>query len=240
MSVKKLRQGDACWSTQKALLGWDMDTVAGTRRPPPHCLNRLYTLLNAFPPTCKRVPIAEWRQLLVGKLRSALPGALFSMLQDALRHRIHLTSHVFESLNNFRAIADSLQDCPTRFRKLVPVAPHSQWARAMHPIAAWAVCGTFPKGRPVVWRLAFPPAIQRSLVTSSTNRPGTVLISDLERTGTLAHKHVLAHLDPGSTAKRPIWLAAGNNRAFLAWATKGSTTVSTACAYLLWLNALHQ
>ena len=29
-SVKKLLQGDAAWSTQKRMLGWDIDTVRGT------------------------------------------------------------------------------------------------------------------------------------------------------------------------------------------------------------------
>lgn len=79
VSVKKLRQGDACWSTRKVVLGWDLDTVAGTLCLPPHRLDRLYALLDAFLPTRKRVPIADWHRLL-GELRSmapALPGARF-------------------------------------------------------------------------------------------------------------------------------------------------------------------
>ena len=129
VSVKKLRQGDACWSTQKTILGWDFDTEAETLSLPPHRLARLYSLLAAFPPTRKRAPISEWQQLL-GELRSmtaALPGSrgLFSVLQDALRggdrHRVRLTSRVFDSLVDFRLIADSLRDRPTRFRELVPV-----------------------------------------------------------------------------------------------------------------------
>ncbi|KAI2507850.1 hypothetical protein MHU86_6630 [Fragilaria crotonensis] len=192
VSIKKLRQGDASWATQKTILGWDLDTVAGTLNLPPHRLARLYTLLDAFPPTRKRVPLPAWHQLL-GELRSmaaALPGArgLFSTLQDALRHgdrhRVRLSRRIFDSLADFRAIADSL----------------------------------------------------RTLVTSD-NRHGTVSISDLELAGTMAHKHVLTQAT--SVAERPIWLA-GDNRASLAWATKGSATASTARAYLLRLNALHQ
>ncbi len=41
-SVKKLLQGDAAWSTQKTILGWDIDTFAGTVSLPPHRLDRLY------------------------------------------------------------------------------------------------------------------------------------------------------------------------------------------------------
>ena len=75
-------------------------------------------------------------------------------------------------------------------------------------------------------------------LTTAENRSGSLSISDLELAGTLAHKHVLAIALP-SIAERPIWLT-GDNRASLAWATKGSSTSTAARAYLLRLNALHQ
>ncbi|KAI2500159.1 adenylate kinase [Fragilaria crotonensis] len=244
VSIKKLRQGDASWATQKTILGWDLDTVAGTLNLPPHRLARLYTLLDAFPPTRKRVPLPAWHQLL-GELRSmaaALPGArgLFSTLQDALRHgdrhRVRLSRRIFDSLADFRAIADSLRVRPTRFRELIPVgAPLAYGAcdacqRGMGGVWFLSTSGPF------VWRATFPSPLQQTLVTSD-NRHGTVSISDLELAGTMAHKHVLTQAT--SVAERPIWLA-GDNRASLAWATKGSATASTARAYLLRLNALHQ
>lgn len=101
ISVKKLKQGDASWSTRKTILGWDFDTKSETLTLPPHRLDRLYELLNSFTPTRKRAPISEWRRL--GELRSmaaALPGArgLFSVLRDALstgnRHRVRLSSRL--------------------------------------------------------------------------------------------------------------------------------------------------
>ena len=129
VSVKKLQQDDACLSTAKTILGWDLDTVTGTTLTlPPHWLSRLYALLDAFPASRHRAPISEWHQLL-GELRSiaaALPGArgLFSFLQDALRtgnrHRVRLSRRVFDSLANFRAIADSLHGQPTSFLELIP------------------------------------------------------------------------------------------------------------------------
>lgn len=244
VSVKKLLQGDACWSTRKTVLGWDLDTTDETLRLPPHRLERLYSLLDAYPSTRKRVPITEWHQLL-GELRSmvaALPGArgLFSTLQDALRNgdssRVRLNRRVFDSLRDFRAIADSLRSRPTRFRELVPVG---------EPVAHGA-CDACRRGMggvwflpghpPMVWRAAFPPAIQRELVTGD-HKTGTISISDLELSGTLAHVHALTQVT--DVAERPIWLA-GDNRASLAWATKGSATASTARAYLLRLSALHQ
>lgn len=246
VSVKKLHQGDACWATQKTVLGWDLDTVAGTLRLPPHRLDRLYALLDAFPITRKRAPLSEWHQLL-GELRSmaaALPGSrgLFSALQDALRKgdrsRVRLSRHVFDSLADFRAIADSLRDRPTRFQELVPVG--TPIARGACDACQRGMGGVWflPSKAPIVWRSPFPLAIQQALVTSQ-NRQGTLSISDLELAGTLAHKHALVQIAPLEVAERPIWLA-GDNRASLAWARKGSATTSSARAYLLRLGALHQ
>ena len=245
VSVKKLRQGDAYWSTQKTILGWDFDTEAETLHLPPHRLARLYSLLDAFPPTRRRAPISEWHQLL-GELRSmaaALPGALglFSALQDALRrgdrHRVRLNRRVFDSLADFRTIADSLRDRPTRFRELVPVGdPVAQGACDACQSGMGGVW-FLPSAPPIVWRTQFPAKVRTTLVTSD-NRAGTVSISDLELAGTLAHKQILVQALP-TVAERPIWLG-GDNRASLAWATKGSSTASTARAYLLRLGALHQ
>jgi hypothetical protein len=94
-----------------------------------------------------------------------------------------------------------------------------------------------PNGTHIVWRSSFPAAIHDALITDS-NPQGTLSISDLELAGTLAHKHVLTQV--ASVAdERPIWLA-GDNRASLAWATKGSSTASSARTCLLRLNVLHQ
>ena len=220
VSVKKLQHGDACWATQKTILGWDFDTVAGTLQLPPHRLARLYDLLDAFPPTRKRAPISAWHQLL-GELRSmsaALPGSrgLFSTLQDSLRlgdrSRVRLNRRAFDSLADFRTIADSLRLRPTRFRELIPVGG---------PLA-WGACDACRRGMggvwfrqhmaPIVWRATFPTGIQHSLITC-TNRHGSLSISDLELAGTVAHKHVLTQVAP-DVGERPIWLA-GDNRASL-------------------------
>ena len=234
------------WATSKTiLLGWDFDTVAGTLNPPPHRLARLYELLDAFSRTRKRAPIKEWHRLL-GELRSmapVLPGArdLFSTLQDALsrgdRSRVRLNSRVFDSLEDFRCIANSLSTRPTRFREVV----------AFGPPVAYGACDACQRGmggvwfrpgyNPIVWHVPFPAPVQRCLVTSA-NRGGTISISDLELAGTLAHKHILVKAS-GDLAERPIWLA-GDNRASISWATKGSSTSVSAHAYLLRLTALHQ
>ncbi len=59
----------------------------------------------------------------------ALPGArgLFSALQDALgkadRNRVRVTRHVWNLAADFTAIANSLQQRPTRLQELVPTTP---------------------------------------------------------------------------------------------------------------------
>ena len=93
-----------------------------------------------------------------------------------------------------------------------------------------------PHAAPIVWRQRFAPAIAVSLATSE-NRTGTISISDLELAGVLAHNDVLA-LDR-DVRERTMWLAS-DNRAAVAWATKGSATSLAARSHLLHMNALHQ
>ena len=50
-SLKKLLKGDGALLTTKIILGWLIDTVAGTIKLPPHRLERLHKLLGAFPRT---------------------------------------------------------------------------------------------------------------------------------------------------------------------------------------------
>lgn len=49
-SIKKLSKGDGCWSTQKQVLGWDIDTLAQTINLPPWRLKRLVDILADYPP----------------------------------------------------------------------------------------------------------------------------------------------------------------------------------------------
>jgi hypothetical protein len=245
-STKKLHQGDAHWSHRKRMLGWDIDTIAETVELPEHRQQRLYELLDQVRPPRRRMSRSNWHQLL-GELRSmsvGLPGSrgLFSVLQDALRHgdrhRVRLTQRIFDSIADFRLLADSLGNRPTRFRELVPVAPSDVGAcdacrRGMGGIWLDALDATAP---PLLWRAPFPAHIQSQLVTSA-HPTGTLSISDLELAATLTHRMVLS--SDRHVAERTIWLN-GDNRAAQCWATKGSATATTARAYLLRLGALHQ
>ncbi|KAI2512522.1 adenylate kinase [Fragilaria crotonensis] len=125
--------------------------------------------------------------------------------------RVRLTRRVFDSLADFGHL-----------RTPSAIGPRAS--------AKW-----FQLGR--LWPTEHVTLVATNRLVTSDNRQGTVSISDLELAGTLAHKDILARLT--CVAECPIWLA-GDNRASLSWATKGSSTATTARAYLLRLSALHQ
>jgi hypothetical protein len=124
----------------------------------------------------------------------ALPGArgLFSALQDALsradRNRVLLNRHVFAAIDDFRAIADSLQLRPTCLMELVPLVPSNLGACDACCLGTGGVWfdALDPDAPPVVWRQPFPHDIQRDLVTAD-HCNGTISISDLELAGIIAH-----------------------------------------------------
>ena len=94
-SIKKLLKGDGCWElrwdTRKIILGLLIDTIQGTIELPPHRIIRLNALLDSIAPDQRVIAVKQWHQIL-GELRSVYiaiqrPRGLFSVLQEALRHR---------------------------------------------------------------------------------------------------------------------------------------------------------
>jgi hypothetical protein len=113
ISVNKLCQGDASWSTCKMVLGWLIDTNAAIITLPPHRLERLCEILSEYPTTHQQASVSAWHKLL-GELQSmavALPASrgLFSHLQAALQRalasrgskRICLNPAIHTILNDF-------------------------------------------------------------------------------------------------------------------------------------------
>jgi hypothetical protein len=133
ISLKKLRKGDAKWSTTKQMMGWLIDTIQSTITLPPHRLERLHTILASITPDQHQVSIKKWQQML-GELRAmaiAIPGArgIFSHLQAALQARnltqgrIRVSNHVRATLDDFTWLANALEDRPTRLQELVAQPP---------------------------------------------------------------------------------------------------------------------
>ena len=244
-SVKKMLKGDACWSTRKRLLGWDVDSVQMTLNLPPHRLERLREVLQWIQPPRKRLAASKWHKLL-GELRSmapALPGTrgLFSVLQNALSrgdgHRVHLNHRVHDVAADFTELVDALAARPTRLQERVPMTPSHVGAAdaCRHGMGGvWLDAdGTAP---PIVWRQSFPPRVAADLVTFEHPK-GPISISDLELTALIAQKDVLVHAS--DVRERTLWRASDNRRAAVSWSQKGSSTSIAARAYLLQFNALH-
>ena len=249
ISVKKLKKGDAAWTTRKLVLGWIIDTIRMTVELPPHRLDRLHELLADVPATCKRISPRRWQKFL-GELRSmllALPGGrgLFSTLQDAFRHpttdnRLKLSPAVHDFLADFRWLARDLGQRPTRIAELTP-QPESTLGAC--DAAGSGMGGVHfvptPSGaaiQPLLWRAPFPPQVVLQLITHS-NPTGTITNSDLELAGTIAHHDVLAHY--ADVRERTTHNLHDNTPAVF-WQRKGSTTTTKAAAYLLRLQSLHQ
>merc|ERR1711983_710027 len=113
ISLKKLRQGDGALETCKVVLGWLIDTVAGTIELPPAKVERLRELLASFPRRRKTCPTKDLLKL-VGELRSmivALPGGVgcLSWLQERVKAaastRVYLNRQFHDAIDDFRWLA---------------------------------------------------------------------------------------------------------------------------------------
>ena len=252
-SVKKLRKGDAAWSTCKKVLGWIINTSTMTLHLPPNRMERLATILASLPRTQRRTSTKKWHQTL-GELRSmtlAIPGArgLFSHLQLALRdrpaeHRIRLSKGVHDAMDDFRLLHQDLRRRPTCLYELVLLTPtlvgahdasgHGAggvWLPADH-----AIPRTQQQTHPIVWRMSFPKHVQQKL-SSFKNPTGEITNSDLELAGSvLQHEAATQTFD---IRERTIY-SRSDNTPTVFWQRKGSTTTAGPAAYLLRMQALHQ
>jgi hypothetical protein len=259
ISVKKLRQGDAYWTTRKMVLGWIIDTVKMTLELPLHRHARLLEILATIHPGQKRTSTKKWHQLL-GELRSmvpAIPGArgLFSQLQQTLCHvvdaRIKLSPAIHDTIADFTWLAHDLHARPTRLYELVPpdqptVTGSVDAAGTGMGGVAFPTAGTIVRdpltdstlnvNSPIVWRVPFPSDIQADLV-SATNPQGTITNSDLETAGAVVHHDALAQ---NFDVRERLVHTNCDNVATISRFRKGSTTSVSAPAYLLRQQALHQ
>jgi hypothetical protein len=240
-SVKKLRQGDASWSTIKVVLGWLIDSLRKTIQLPPHRLERLQTFLNDFQ---GRKSISQKQaHRLMGELRSmalGIPGSagLLSLLQNELtqalrgRRRVHLRPATKSHIRDLLALAGDLAQRPTRIAELFPT----------HPAHGYGVCDAaksgfggslFPSAAlqtpPIVWREPLPEKLQDMLV-SEENPRGTISNSDLELAGTIMQEVIWS--EETSVVEKTIITGCDNTPA-VAWRHKGSNSLDGPSAYLL-------
>jgi hypothetical protein len=245
-SIKKLKTGDGAWTTKKVILGWQVDTVSKTLALPPHRYARLHEILDDLPRTKHRVSLRKWQQH-IGELRSmalALPGSkgLFSLLQEAFRHRdnatrVRLSPAVHDSLDDFRWLLEDVRSRPTHLHELFPGFHYHLGACDASKSGMGGVWFPInPHHPPIVWRQPFQSFIQARLVSTDTPK-GDITNSDLELAGTIAQLDIATtYLH---TFHQTLSILSDNTPA-IAWQGKGSTSTKSATAYLLRIQALHQ
>jgi hypothetical protein len=268
ISVKKLLNGDASWSTCKKVLGWIIDSVAMTITLPPRRLQRLAELLAGIPATQRRLALDKWYKLL-GELRSmalALPGArgLFSHLQAAQRtqdhSRLRLSGGFHQALDDFRWIQSNLSSRPTRLYELVPTSPV---LLGTHDASGAGAGGVWLPQPSVIPRPAKCHVVERDATfhrpTTTSSRPivwrcpfppeiqQRLHTFDNPR-GTINNSELellgsLWHHDVAAhtfDVRERTLLSHTDNLATLFWARRGSVTTTSPTATILRLQALHQ
>ena len=126
ISQKKLGQENGAWSTQKIVLGWDIDTINHLLRLPPRRQENVAAALEAIPRKAHSTSLGKWRKIL-GLLRSittaiARSRGMFTRVQHALKRvtgrHVQLTADVYDDLKAWRELVRSLARRPTHLRKL--------------------------------------------------------------------------------------------------------------------------
>ena len=110
ISLKKLRKGDAAWSTKKVVLVWAINTVKQVLTLLDNRKSNLLALLDTIPPSAIQCSRRLWHKLL-GNLCSTVPAiagaaGVFTRLKHELKtakgSRINLTTPVHEELTVWR------------------------------------------------------------------------------------------------------------------------------------------
>ena len=85
--MKKFKKGNRTWATRKKMLGWIIDTKAGTIALLPHRVERLDAILNSIKPNQRTIATKTWHKVMeeLWSISIALPGSkgLFSLLKEA-------------------------------------------------------------------------------------------------------------------------------------------------------------
>jgi hypothetical protein len=222
VSASKLAKGDACFSTTKRILGWDIDTYHMLLKLPQHRLDHLVELLTEILHK-RRLSRKRWYKLL-GFLRSTSPalyGAqhLFSVLQYPLRqphHRIRLTALLKAPLKEWLHLAQHAARVPTPLLTTVPRCPTVLAATD----AAKAGMGGFWVSTPLqgppsyyAWRYPFPDTIKDALLMQQ-NPKGVITNSDLELAATITGAVLAQH---NADHHHPHIALATDNTSACAW-----------------------
>jgi hypothetical protein len=195
VSEKKIRRGEADWTTRKVVLGWLLDgerrTIELTDDKAAAYTEELRKLLRR-----SRIPMARYRKI-IGRLRFAsfcVPAgkALMTPLNMAMRGSpAHVPSgrksEVHESLGDWLQLVKGLKARPTSVRELVATSvDYYGYCDACNTGAGGVWLPLDSALEPIVWRVAWPEDIVRRLATYDN-----LSISDAESAGVLLQQMAL-------------------------------------------------
>ena len=180
MRVEKLVAGEGDWTCVKEVLGWILDTEAGT-------VEELLTLVDI--PATQRRMVQEDLERLVEKLRSmhlTVPGAVTHLfhIQRTLNqggvHRAWLSPTFYRKVADWKALSLQAASRPTHLAEIVHREPtHLGFCDTSGLQAGGVWLDPARTGHNLVWRYPWPPDIIAYLL-SLANPQGTITNSDFK------------------------------------------------------------
>jgi len=248
ISVKKLRQGDGLWSTQKEILGWLFDGVTKCLKLPEDKVKKIRKSLLQI--TRKKMVRIGELETLNGKLMHASIGipngrGLLSPVIASIATKgncrvykdktIRLNTATKTVLKDWATLLQVANKHPTPCQDLVQApADYGGYCDASKNGAGGVWFGFERHLPPIVWRVEFPPEIQKQLV-SQDNPRGTISNSDLEMLGLILQWLVLENFVELAHTHVACWC---DNTPTVAWASKLLSTKAVKAAQLLRILAL--
>jgi hypothetical protein len=242
VSEKKLI-ADGIWNTRKEILGWLFDGMARTIELPQQKCDELLLELKTIR-RLRKLDVKRF-QKLHGRLQFAtiaipcgkpILGQLNWYMSSTTKNKgrkLIVTEDLQGILRDWSALIRLVGKRPTHVAELIEHPPSYQ---GFVDASKWGVGGVWFSGTkhliPIVWFYEWPQEI-RDQFCSSTNKTGTLTISDLELTGILLQWLVLEHIVDLSTlrdASVSIWC---DNLPAVAWMYKFRTSTSLVAARIL-------
>jgi hypothetical protein len=206
ISEKKLKKGEAQYSTLKTLLGFDFDGKRKTMWLEEEKRAKLLTTLKGWIRSGEHergIPFTEFESVTT-KLRHAFIAVqggkgFLSPCNRILRKRptvvyMHRNAPLFSAIRDMRTILRESTTRPTRCKELVAGWPdYVGVCDASSYGAGGVIIGELSECRPTVFRLQWPPDITASVI-SDKNRGSKQTNSDLEMAGLLLLWLMIEHV----------------------------------------------
>ena len=241
--VKNILDGEVDWECVKEVLGWVVDTDAGTIALPENNIQELRNLLEIL--TTQRRMGRKDLERLVGNLRSMHLSVLGEVahlyhIQRALAQagtdKAWLSPDFYRDIADWRMLTEQTASQPTHLAKIIRRKPTHLGFFNASGLGGGGVWLDPPSlGKDLVWRHPWPEDIISNLV-SSKKREGTITNSDMELVGLVLYEATLLAAEPDSSLAAPN--SGSDNTPTVSWITKEAPTINPMVAGLLRIRTL--